>query len=204
MIYLSGTVRSALYGIANFGFICTPAMGNVLPHSQLWAADTGCFAKPAAFSITNYQRWLATRDLSSCLFATVPDRVADWNTTLSVWREHSSTLTDCGTRLAIVLQDGATEQTVPWDECAAVFIGGSTAWKLSPQARALAVAGRARKKWVHMGRVNSLRRLRIAQMWGCDSVDGTFLKFGPDVNLPKLHRWIKWLNSQHLFSSAAA
>lgn len=27
-------------------------------------------------------------------------------------------------------------------------------------------------------------------MMGCDSVDGTYLTFGPDVNLPRLLGWL--------------
>ena len=42
-----------------------------------------------------------------------------------------------------------------------------------------------------MGRVNSLRRLRLAAADGYDSVDGTFLAFGPDVNLPRLRAWLE-------------
>ena len=34
---------------------------------------------------------------------------------------------------------------------------------------------RRRGKWVHMGRVNGLRRLRIALDFGVDTVDGTSL-----------------------------
>jgi hypothetical protein len=47
-----------------------------------------------------------------------------------------------------------------------------------------------------MGRVNSLRRMVIAQSWGCDSVDGTFLAFGPDVNTPKLVKMVQSVNGQ--------
>jgi hypothetical protein len=41
-----------------------------------------------------------------------------------------------------------------------------------------------------MGRVNSLKRFRAARSMGCDSVDGTYLTFGPDINLPKLLSWL--------------
>jgi hypothetical protein len=30
----------------------------------------------------------------------------------------------------------------------------------------------------------------ILASWGCDSVDGTYLTFGPRINLPKLLRWL--------------
>ena len=55
---------------------------------------------------------------------------------------------------------------------------------------------KARLKWVHMGRVNSLRRLRYASAIGCDSADGTYLRFGPDVNLPTLQGWLRDVNGQ--------
>ena len=45
-----------------------------------------------------------------------------------------------------------------------------------------------------MGRVNSRRRLRIAQAFGCTSCDGTYLAFGPDTNLPRL---LTWMNELH-------
>lgn len=55
---------------------------------------------------------------------------------------------------------------------------------------------RRRGLWVHMGRVNSLRRLEIAVDFGCDSVDGNYLGFGPDANLPKLLRWLDVLRDE--------
>lgn len=69
------------------------------------------------------------------------------------------------------------------------FIGGSTAWKLGPHARRLVADAKRRGKWVHMGRVNSLKRFRYAAAIGCDSCDGTYLRFGPDINLPKVLSW---------------
>lgn len=44
---------------------------------------------------------------------------------------------------------------------------------------------------MHMGRVNSERRLRYADAIGCDSADGTYLAFGPDVNLPDVLAWLR-------------
>jgi hypothetical protein len=55
---------------------------------------------------------------------------------------------------------------------------------------------RGRGKWVHMGRVNSLRRLRYAAAIGCDSADGTYLAFGPDTNLPAVRGWLRDVNGQ--------
>jgi hypothetical protein len=51
-----------------------------------------------------------------------------------------------------------------------------------------------------MGRVNSWRRWQIADAFGCDSCDGTFLTYGPDVLLPEL---LSWTTQPDLFGGAA-
>ena len=60
----------------------------------------------------------------------------------------------------------------------------------------LCIARMARNagKWVHMLRANSRRRLELARLTGCQSVDGTYLRF-PDVNAPKLVGWLNWLDA---------
>jgi hypothetical protein len=59
---------------------------------------------------------------------------------------------------------------------------------------------RRRGKWVHMGRVNGLRRLRIALDFGVDSVDGTFLlheaRKGRSEEAP--HDVVGWLRQIHI------
>jgi len=92
-------------------------------------------------------------------------------------------------------QDGLEDLAVPWRDMDAMFIGGTTSWKLGPAAAGLAAQARRRGLWVHLGRVNSLRRMRYAQAIGCHSVDGTFLAFGPDRNLPTLLRWLGELHA---------
>jgi hypothetical protein len=39
-----------------------------------------------------------------------------------------------------------------------------------------------------------LKRLRYAATIGCDSVDGTYLAYGPSRNLPNLLGWLADLN----------
>jgi len=80
---------------------------------------------------------------------------------------------------------------VPWGSFDALFIGATISWKLGSAAAALAAEARARGLTVHMGRVNSLRRLRYAHTIGCHSVDGTYLAYGPDRNLPTLLGWLR-------------
>lgn len=53
-----------------------------------------------------------------------------------------------------------------------VFVGGSTAWKLATMGDWAAI-GRERGAWVHVGRVNTARRISACQVAGVTSFDGT-------------------------------
>ena len=91
-----------------------------------------------------------------------------------------------GLPAALVLQDGIPgPEAVPWDQIEAVFVGGSTEFKLGELAREIVGEATARGKWIHVGRVNSLRRIAYAKSIGANSIDGSsFSKFG-DVQIPK-------------------
>lgn len=69
---------------------------------------------------------------------------------------------------------------IHWDLIDALFIGGSTAWKLGPQVRILIQEARRLGKWVHMGRVNGDPRIKYAFYQQCDSVDGGRIRYAPD------------------------
>lgn len=98
---------------------------------------------------------------------------------------------ELGYPAAYVAQDGIEKHPMmPWPDFDVLFIGGTTDFKLGPIARELARQAKDEGKHVHMGRVNSLKRLRYANSIGCDSVDGTYLAFGPDYNLKVLLRWM--------------
>jgi hypothetical protein len=152
------------------------------------AADNGCFSSD--WDADEWSQWLTgvRRDV---VFATVPDVVGGHQATRQRWGQWAGYVADLGLPPAYVIQDGQPIDLVPWDEMAALFVGGSTEYKLSADARRLVAEANRRGLWTHMGRVNSLRRLHIASEWGCDSVDGTFIKFGPDVNTPRLIRYLR-------------
>lgn len=69
--------------------------------------------------------------------------------------------------------DGLTWAGTPWDQLDAIFIGGSTGYKLGAEAARLVVEAHLIGKWAHMGRVNTARRLQYAAAVGVDSVDGS-------------------------------
>ena len=202
MIYLSGSVRPELVG-PDLGLMLTPMMGNAPDFSRvMWAADTGCFGQPDKHDDEAYLVWLAKRDAHAdrCLFATAPDVVGDAAATLARSLPMLPEIRALGYRAALVAQDGLEAMDVPWDAFDCLFIGGTTPWKLSEAAYALAREADERGKWTHMGRVNSWRRLKAAAVSGYDSADGTYIKFGPDLLLPRVQEWVKTLRREpHFF-----
>lgn len=153
------------------------------PIAQQWAADNGCFK--ASWKPEPWLDWLNSLPRAGCLFAVCPDVLADcWATFgLSHWL---SVIRGLGFPAAFVAQDGATTHLIPWAETDVLFIGGSTEFKLSPEAAKLAAEANERGLQVHMGRVNSGRRWKYAAEIGAASVDGTFLAIAPETNLARL------------------
>jgi len=129
-----------------------------------------------------------------------PDVVGDAEATLKRSMPWLAYIRELGFPAALVAQDGLEAMEVPWDDFDVLFIGGSTDWKLSDHAHALTLEAKRRGKWVHMGRVNSQVRLRRAALTGCDSADGTFIAFGPDVNLPRVLGWLRDVTQETLFA----
>ena len=75
-----------------------------------------------------------------------------------------------------------------------LFVGGTTEYKLGEQAVSAIRKAQELGKKVHVGRVNSKKRVEIFNSLKVDSVDGTYLIFGPDTNFPNLERWMKSAN----------
>ena len=109
------------------------------------------------------------------LFATAPDVPFDWAATLRLSRPWLRRIRRMGCPAALCAQEGMTPASIPWDEFDCLFVGGADAFKEGPIVRDACREARRRGKWVHMGRVNGLRRLRVALGFGVDSVDGTYL-----------------------------
>lgn len=191
------------------GMIATPAQGNRIdPGYRFWVADNGVFTGQYPGDDA-YLDWLKSLlpYASTCMFATAPDHVSSHPKT---WDRSATMLTrirSLGFPVAYVAQDGMEldHSCWTWDEWDALFIGGSTEWKLGPDAAAIARAAHDMDKWVHVGRVNSGKRFQYAEteMWA-DSVDGTFLTNGPGKRLPDVKSWIRRADTQsQLFGSIA-
>lgn len=189
-------VRDAM-ARGRIAMIATPAQGNLIPDGAIWCSDNGCFGDGYPGD-DGYLDFLAGhRDRASrCRFAVAPDIPFDMKASLARSRPMLARIRAAGYPAALAAQNGAEDMALPWDEFDVLFLGGDTAWKLGSHARALTAEARSRGKHVHMGRVNSLRRLRYADAIGCDSADGTYLAFGPDINLPALLGWLRAVNDQ--------
>lgn len=175
------------------GCITTPAGGSPPPPGAYWCADNGCFGKgyPGDQAWWAWlQRAVARSGPELCAFAVAPDVVADAVATLARSAPWLPQIRSLGVPAALVGQDGLEDLDVPWDDFDVLFLGGTTAWKLSPAARELTRQARDLGKPVHCGRVNSARRLAYANRIGCETADGTFVAFGPDKNLRLLLSWL--------------
>lgn len=170
-------------------FIDTPAQGNKRPDGVVWCADNGCFGK--GFSEAKWWRWLQNNDPEMCVFATAPDVVGDAEATLERSRPWLPKIRALGFPSAFVAQDGSDVFPPPWGEFDVLFIGGTDQFKLGPVARRLVAEAKTKGLWVHCGRVSSYKRFRAMEAIGCDSCDGTYLKYGPAKNLPNVLRWVR-------------
>lgn len=218
-IYLSGVVTPGMTDAGaeryDIGPLLTPDIGNAPELAAApWAADNGCFTKPERYSDERFLAWLAKKgeggNAGCCLFANAPD-VVHWSggapkvgypigdpvATLERSRPMFAKIRELGYPAALVCSAGI-EGLVPWDELDAIFLGGDDTWKLGPEAAALTAEARARGTWVHMGRVNSLKRLRYAKAIGCDSADGTFVNFHRTENTYRLVGWLDEINRGEL------
>jgi hypothetical protein len=156
------------------GILLAPANGNtvasVVKTGLPWAIDNGAYS---GFDEARFLRLLERAvGQPGCLFVVAPDVVGDAKATLAQWPWWSALIRSRSLPVAFVGQDGQENYLLP-DDMGAYFVGGSTRWKLSQASADLCREAKRRGLPVHIGRVNSLRRLRTAYEFGADSVDGS-------------------------------
>jgi hypothetical protein len=195
----------------DLGLLATPASGIYAQrdHYDVWAADNAMFTAELVtveqlldgYVAPEEQRWLnwiEKLDPEGALWVTLPDVVGDMPATWARSIRYIDHVRELGFKVAIVLQDGIEDLPLIWgrilERADAIFIGGTTDWKLGDAAARLVAEAKARGLAVHMGRVNSLKRLRYAKAIGCDTADGTYIGFAPKVNAPKVEKWLTTVN----------
>ncbi len=201
MIYFanpnSDAARDAMID-RRLGCITTPSQGNVtFPDEWDVIADNGCFG--GRWEEGDWHRWLIGLS-RSVRWAVAPDvfdpsGAACHQATVERWERYAPMMRRHGFTPAFVAQVGCSPTNLP-DDAEVVFLGGTDDYKLGPDGASVAVEAKRRGCWLHMGRVNSWRRLTYADRIGCDSVDGTYIARWPDTNLPKLLEWVDRLETK--------
>jgi hypothetical protein len=169
--YLFGQYPGRLAHLHNVDRMSEPIRG--IP----WALDNGVFGAFSGgkqWSEEPLYRFLDAYSLWNPSWVVVPDSIGNRDETLRMWDAHAPALQAFGVPLAMAVQDGMTPADVP-KEATIVFVGGSTSWKWRNLKMWTAAFPR-----VHVGRVNSLRLLLMAEKSGAESCDGTGWFRSPD------------------------
>lgn len=192
------------------GVLLTPSNGNRewWGPECFWACDNDCFR---GLDAPAYMRLLAKISAfkTSPQWVAAPDVVADAGKTWRSFHRWQPILALMGLPVALVMQDGLEllkwRASLPsaWNDIVAVFVGGSTEWKMSEHAARLTLEAHERGKLVHFGRVNSRQRIRRlvqeqldGRLW-VDTIDGSGFSAWGDVRIPKFIRWADGAYANH-------
>lgn len=158
---------SERYGY-EFWQLRTPLTQYARAQGTPYGFDNGCFKK---LDLPTWSRMVDQAKSDPPVFACLPDIVADAARTLELFEIFKAQTS--GLPRALVLQDGIDRfAQIPWNDIAAVFIGGSDEFKFSPTAMRAAKAAKMLGKWVHVGRVNTAARVHN-WLGLADSIDGS-------------------------------
>lgn len=184
----TGTRRN-LDALRASGWRLLVSAAGVLRHEGFpYALDNGAwsaFTQGRPFDEAAFSRALRSMGADAD-WTVIPDVVAGGLASLDLslrWMRH---VLDESPRGMIAVQDGMSVADVAGfiGPRVGLFVGGSTAWKLSTMGQWAELAN-AREAWCHVGRVNSCRRISQVIASGAHSFDGTSAtKFA--VTIPKL------------------
>lgn len=140
ILLVSGATRTMRQrtGSQHLGHLIVPGAGNsidkLLETGLPLAADNGAFS---FFDEAAFLRMLGKLQGKPALWVTAPDVVGDAAVTLALFEVWEPIIRSYGLPVTLVGQDGLEVLAVPRERMDALFIGGSTAWKLGPGAAAL-------------------------------------------------------------------
>ena len=168
-------------------------------HGMAYAIDNGaygCYLRGQPFNKRAFRKLLHAKSKKAD-WVVVPDIVAAGNESLSYSLEWlDECLAQCK-QVLLAVQDGMRVADVRTylNNRVGLFVGGTTKWKLAsmPEWGKLA---KEKHCYLHVGRVNSKRRIRYCAGIGADSFDGTSVtKYS--VNLPildseRLQKHLAW------------
>lgn len=148
-----------------------------------WALDNGAwsaFQQQTPFDEDAFSRAI-DKVGEGCDWYVLPDIVAGGMASLELSLKWLDRLRDLPERALIAVQDGITVEDVRdyLGPMVGLFIGGSTAWKLAT-LDAWGALARRKGCYLHVGRVNSLKRINACAQIGANSFDGTSIISFPD------------------------
>jgi hypothetical protein len=172
----TGTKRN-LTALRDAGWrLLVSAKGELRTEGMRYALDNGAWSAfvqqqpfdEAAFSIA------LDRLGEAADWIVLPDIVAGGLASLDFSLKWKERLRGMPTRMLIAVQDGMQIDDVAslLSPAVGLFIGGTTEWK-EATAQAWGSLARRRHCHLHVGRVNSARRIRICAAAGADSFDGS-------------------------------
>ena len=149
----------------------------------IWGADNDCYS---GFNEIKYTKMIERLPrIETLKYVTLPDVVGNHDKTTNLFDIWYEKLKNEQLPLAFVLQDGCSTMDIPFDKIKAIFIGGTTEYKLSKEVRDIVSVAKDKNKWVHMGRVNSMKRIKYASSIGVNSFDGTSFSMFANTYIPK-------------------
>ena len=145
-----------------------------------YALDNGAYSAFTSKKEWDEAAWIRLLDWAKIsgqapLWALVPDVVGNRVATLANWERYRATAARYNWPLAFAVQDGMEPIDVP-ASADVIFVGGSTEWKWRTVGLWCATFPR-----VHVGRVNSYKRLWQCHDLGAESCDGTGWMRGDQV-----------------------
>ena len=169
--------------VRQIGYIERATFGRTLTHRERMSAlaplglDSPAMGLPGTAPLPRWHKNL--------LWVTVPDVVGDAKATARRWSEWAPLLSHLP--LALCVQDGAGDVGIPWSwpNLRALFMAGTTGYKLSNEMADICQEGKKRGLLIHCGRVNSRRRIRYLRgLHFVDSIDGSGFDTYRDTHLP--------------------
>ena len=181
--------------IPNVGLLMQPP-GERRPTNP-YACDNGVYAqfvKGVEWNVDMHNLWVSMivniNDKLPPEWVLLPDAVGNWPRTVELAKAYTPFVKLYGYKTAIALQDGCDFDEVLQFNPDWVFVGGTTEWK-EQIIHSACEFFHARGIKVHVGRVNTVRRVKLCMSAGVDSVDGTTLNAFRDATLDRIANAIK-------------
>ena len=178
------------------GWLIGPGGWRKPPSWMPYALDNGAFSAWKEKEEWDEHAYIAllekARRATYPLWAAVPDVVCDREATIAKWPKWSQKIREIlpHTPLAFVVQDGMTPADVPAD-AEVIFVGGGDDFKWQTLRTWTANFPR-----VHVGRVNSERKLWQCDDAGAESCDGTGWTMGGEDRLDELKHYLEISSGQ--------